>query len=94
MLRAYAGSGSSASGHPAHSVTSARANGVRSNTVSEAGGCGAKPGSKSTDEVVTGCGMDTWIGSPAAISAARAGGSTQTVPCASSRSAPRDAHSR
>ena len=94
-LRAYGGSGSSASGQATHSVTRARASGDRSNTVSGPGGCGAKAGAKSTEEVVTGCGMDTWIASPAAISAARAGGRTHTWPRASSRgSAPREAHRR
>ncbi len=93
-LRAYDGSGSAASGQSTHSDTRARASGLRSNTVSGAGGSGAKPGSNSTDDVVTGCGMATWIGSPAAISAARAGGSTHDSPCASRRSAPWEAQSR
>ena len=87
-LRAYGGSGCAASGQSTHSDTRARARGLRSNTVSGAGGSGAKRGWNRTDDVLTGWGMATWMGSPAAMSAARAGGSSHDLPCASSRSGP------
>ena len=94
MLRAYGGSGSSASGQLTHSVTSARPSELRSKTVRARGGAATKSVANSTEEVLTGRGMDTWIGRPAAINAARAGGSNQEFPSDSNRSAPWAAHSR
>ena len=60
-------------------------------TVSADGGGSTNPTWKSTDAVVIGCGIVTSIGSPARISAARAGGSVQLVSPYSRRIAPRTA---
>ncbi len=80
--------------HREHSVISMRASGVRSTTARGDGGGGANVVPNSTDAVVTGCGMVTSMDSPAAMSAARAGGSDHVVPATSRRSTPREATRR
>ena len=62
-----------------------------STTASARGGAATNPVPNNTDAVVTCCRIVISIGTPARISAARAGGSVQLVASTSRRSTPRSA---